>query len=225
MPCQNQMSSSVFTLAVLRAYLDRYGLSGKMHNGVYDGKVVLNIDQNGFKSITSGMTMEKMTFKSSLVLNGLRLSKNRVLGMLNGDCSGYKSEVENFFQDIIDFESVSYEKATRDVFNVFYSKETGKLTFLSITFEPNFKDDTVTYRLIKVEVKMQLPGIFIIGTSAKGNLFGAKMSQSLQRIESSLTLNHVVDAIVCALAPAMIGLVDLPPEFINKMINLAQQQL
>ena len=217
--------TSVIALGAVQAYLDRYALGTKFHNGVYDGKVTLAIDQKGFKSITSVFSSESMSFASKMVPNAVKMVRNRIVGDLSSDLFKYKDELINYLDDIRDFDTLSWDRAQIDQFICTYSKESGKLTFFTAMFDPDFSSDKVTFRYIKIEVKMQLPGIFVIGMSAKGNFFGVSVKQSLEKIEGSLTLNHVIDALVIALAPGMIGLVDLPPTFVQRIMKAAENQL
>ena len=213
--------SSLITLGIIHAYLEKEGLSSKLNSGVYDGKVVVHIDQNGFSRITSSFTAESMWLDFSKVPKAILMVKKRVLDSLPGDCSKYYGEIDYFFNDIYNYESVYYDKVQKDVFGVFYSKETGRLSLLDAMFEPNFDTNKAFYRLIKLEMSMGLPGTFFIGINAKGNMMGVTIKQKLERMEGVLTQRHIIDAMILALAPGLLGLVSLPPEFINRIVTIA----
>ena len=213
--------SSLVTLGIVHAYLEREGLSNKLYNGVYDGNVILNIDQNGFSRISTYTNIESMWLSFEKVPRSILTVKRRVLEALPRDCSQYYQDIEYFFDDIYNYECYIYDRAQQDIFGIYYSKEKGKLFLYDCIFEPNFNTMKVNYRLMKIEVSMGLPGNFFIGINAKGNIMGISIKQKLEKIEGSLTQRHIVDSIIIALAPGLLGLVSLPQDFLNRITVIA----
>ena len=219
--------SSLITLGIIYAYLEKEGLSSKLNSGYYNGNVMVHIDQNGFSKITSSFSTESLWMDFPKVPHAILNVKNRILNSLPNDCRKYYyEEIENHFNDIYKYESVYYGDGTqKDVFSIFYSKEMGRLYLMDAMFIPDFSQNKAEFRYIKIEMLMGLPGTFFIGINAKGNMMGVTIKQKLERMEGVLTQRHIIDAMILALAPGLLGLVSLPPAFLERIIKIANSPI
>ena len=214
--------SSLITLGIIKAYLDNKYLLKKIKNGFYEGKVQIKIDNNGFSKLYSSPIIEN--YKTSLenVPNALFKIEDRIYNSLPSDCYVYYNEFSYLMKNYVKDEAFYLNSAKRDLFCIYYSKEIGRFNFYHAMIEPDLVSKKVITRLLNFNMIMDLPSTFFMGLVAKGNLMSISIKQKLEKMDKSLTNDHIIDAVYVAIAPILLGLVSIPKEFINRLTIIAQ---
>ncbi|EAY06033.1 hypothetical protein TVAG_053570 [Trichomonas vaginalis G3] len=140
----------------------------------------------------------------------------------------HKGEIIESLRDAVEFGSYEIEDH-RMVDTVAYNDQSGKLYLYIYTFEGYLKPNQVhkvACSSLKITVDFKLPRDWIIVAKFKASMLQCSMCQELQFLpEKSMSMENVVDAISVALAPAVLGLIKLPPPFLKIMSAAFKTQI
>ena len=141
----------------------------------------------------------------------------------------HTNEIIADLQEIADFESYLWGDCDNMVNTVDYNKGAGKLYLYIYTFSPfihEIRGEAVQISTLKIKVDMQLAKDWVIIQKAKSSFFKATVSQEIQYLpEKGLEEKHIIEAISIAMAPAVLGLVQVPERFMTILDTLLKEQM
>jgi len=154
---------------------------------------------------------------------------NRVTKEATPALQKHINEVVTDLQDIQEFESYAWGDCDNMVNTVNYNKGSGTLFLYVYTFSPFIhptRGEGVKIQSMRITANMELAKDWMVVSKVKASFFKTTMSQEIQYIpQKGIELKHVVEAIAMAMAPAVLGLVQLPERFMTVLDTLLKDQM
>jgi len=140
----------------------------------------------------------------------------------------HTDEIIENLQDIKDFESYGWGDCDNMVNTVDYHTDSGSLFIYIYTFSPFIhpsRGEGVKIQTLKIIVKLQLAKDWMIVSKVKASFFKTSMKQEIQYIPNKgIKMEHIIEAISIAMAPAVLGLVQLPERFMTMLDTMLKDQ-
>lgn len=122
------------------------------------------------------------------------------------------------------YSSYRFGQCINSINNIAYSKNQGKLYMSIFTFTPFLIDingqkvKSVRYSALKINMQFEMAKYFVVLSKVKANWFKGTYAEEIRWLDQkALTLDSVVNAMSIALAPCIVGIVHLPPEFVTQI--------
>jgi hypothetical protein len=141
----------------------------------------------------------------------------------------HTNEVIQDLKDIQYFESYVYGDCDNMINVVDYNKDSGLLYMYVYTFSPYIhqtRGEAVKIQNLKIRCNIQLAKDWMVVSKVKASFFKTKMSSEIQYIPNKgIQMQHVIEAIAIAMAPAVLGLVKLPERFMTMLDTMLRDQM
>lgn len=146
----------------------------------------------------------------------------RVIKCDSSEMQKHKDDIVSELQDIADYAELSVGQTDRAFTSTSYSKSSGKLWFYVYTFsaETGGYVPAVKCSTMLMEIEMKMAQDWLLVNRMETSFFKAKNTFELQYLPASISVKQVADAIAIALAPAVVGLVEIPEKFMSIMGGL-----
>lgn len=135
----------------------------------------------------------------------------------------HKDEFVVHLQKMAKFESYRYGVCVNGINTVSYSKLTGLLYMRLDTFTPYIHKNpkinkAVRHESLSIKLAFDLCKDFYIANTIRANILGATSSEEIRWMDKkSLNINHITHAISIAIAPVILGIVEIPPSFAKQV--------
>jgi hypothetical protein len=142
--------------------------------------------------------------------------------------AAHKQSIIENLQDMADFETYAWGECDNMVNTITYNQGSGRLFFYIYTLSPfqASRGDAVKVQTMKIDLDITLAKDWMIVTKAKCNFFKSKVSSEIKYLpEKGVELKHIVEAISIAMAPAVIGLVQVPERFMVVLDKMFADQI
>ena len=153
---------------------------------------------------------------------------NRITKETTPEIQAKKAEIIEFLSDIKEFESYAWGDCDRMVNTVDYNKATGTLFVYIFTFSPFIhprKGEGVRVQTLRICCNMELAKDWMVVSKVKASFFKTTATSEIQYIPNkSIKMSDVIEAISIAMAPAVLGLVQLPERFMTMLDSILKDQ-
>ena len=153
----------------------------------------------------------------------------RIMNEATPALQSHTNEIIADLQDISEFESYVWGECDNMINTVNYNQGAGQLYMYVYTFSPfihETRGEAVKIQTMKIRADMKLAQDWIIVQKTKASFFKATSSQEIQYLpQKGIQTKDIVDAISIAMAPAVLGLVQLPERFMTVLDSLLKQQM
>lgn len=143
----------------------------------------------------------------------------RVMKCDSEEMQKHKDDIVSELQDIADYAELSIGQTDRAFTTTSYSKNSGKLWFYVYTFSAESQGDVhaVKCSTMLIEVELKMAQDWMLVNRMETSFFKAKNTFEIQYLPKAIDPKEVENAIAIALAPAVVGLVEVPEKFLQIM--------
>lgn len=153
-----------------------------------------------------------------------RFMKDEVDHILKHQSFSIYSKKDEFFRKLKTHEEYkSYYKGQclNAINSIGYNKDSGSLHMFIYTFTPNISiwgEKYVNVKTMNVELKYKMAKNWIIVSKINTNFFRCTATSEIKYLpQKEFSMSDVVQAIGIAIAPAVLGIIPVPPEFLTVM--------
>jgi hypothetical protein len=137
-------------------------------------------------------------------------------------------EIIDDLQEIKEFESYAWGDCDNMVNTVDYNKGEGSLFLYIYTFSPFIhptRGEGCKIQSLRIVANMELAKDWMVVAKSKVSFFKSTYSEEIQYIPNKgIEMKHVIEAISIAMAPAVLGLVQLPERFMTMLDTMLKEQ-
>ena len=144
-----------------------------------------------------------------------------ILKHASPDFAKHKDELIDELKDIADYGELSIPGNNLALTTATYHDGTGKMNFFVCSIVPDrsiIGDELgVRFETLRCEISMTLAQNWMLVCNIESQFTSTKSSWEIQYLPTGLDTDKVVDAIAIAMAPAVLGLIEMPEGFMKAM--------
>ena len=143
----------------------------------------------------------------------------RIIKCESEQMKAHKDDIISELQDIADYAELSIGETNRAFTTTSYSKNSGKLWFYVYTFNALTDGTTkaVQCSTMHIEVELRMAQDWLLVNHLESSFMKAKNTFEIQYLPKGIEPTDVQKAIAIAIAPAVVGLIEMPERFVKIM--------
>ena len=182
----------------------------------------------GFWNFYSNSQIGTLSMASASVPRYIERLIERMMREQSPEVQAHKASVIENLRDVSDFETYAWGQCDHMVNSVTYNKASGSVFFYVYTFSPFMhatRGEGCTISTMKVIANMALARDWMVISKVKANFFKTTAKVEVRYLpEKGIQMSNVIEAIAIALAPAVLGLVQIPERFMTMLEKLVHEQ-
>jgi len=182
----------------------------------------------GFWNFYSNSQVGTLSMATTNVPRYIERLIERMMRDQGAEVKANRQSVIDNLQDISDFESYAYGQCDHMVNTVTYNKAAGTVFFYVYTFTPFMhatRGEACTISTMKILCNMALARDWMVVSKVKANFFKTTAKTEIRYLpEKGIQISNVIEAIAIAMAPAVLGLVQIPERFMVMLDKMVHEQ-